>query len=365
MKKICLVYGGDSLENEISVLTALRISKDLDKYSYPYMMVYGDKIGQFYTGEALKKRDNYQMKKGFICGSFIKKNGKNYFRSRFKKEEFDLVILLAHGKGAEDGTLGGYFDTLKIPCIYPGLTKSSLIQDKGLFKEIMKSLNISQCKFQRINERQFNNFLQKNKNITELGYPLIIKPNHLGSSIGIVKAHDEEELKKALEEVFTYEDEAIIEECLESFKEINVAIVKKDDEIVVSELERVNNSNDILTFMDKYDNYKLTESHIIPADIDHKIRKKIINLARKIYLSLNLTFVVRFDFLLDSRNNAVYLNEINAIPGSLAYYLFEPIGIKTIDLIQILLDNYENEQIKKSKKKEEYEDDILSYLKEK
>jgi len=342
MKKICLVYGGNSIENEISILTGLKIAKELEKYSYPYMLVYLDFDGNFYCGPALLKRENYKEKKKFIRGTFINNQGSYYFKYGIRKEQFDNVILLVHGKGAEDGTIGGYFETLRIPVIYPGLNESSLLQHKGFFKDVMNSIEIPQTKYVRMNENQIEDgYIEKIKDLT---FPLIIKPSQLGSSIGITKVKNEKELDSAIREALKYDDEIIIEECLEKFKEINIAIVKNGEKLVISELERVNNQNKVLTFYDKYDNFRLTDSHIIPADIDTKIKKKIINIAKKVYYNLNLKFVIRFDFLYDIQNGAVYLNELNSIPGSLAYYLFEPIGINIIDLIQILEDNFRIEE---------------------
>lgn len=364
MKKICLVYGGDSLENEISILTALKIEKELDKYSYPHMLVYLDENGNFYTGTPLKRKENYQFRSHFIKGQFEKKNNKYYFKTRFKKEEFDMTLLLCHGQGSEDGTLGGFFDTLKIPCIYPGIVKSAIIQDKGYFKEIMKALNIDQVNYLRLNEKSFENMMQKNTLKIDLKYPLIIKPSHLGSSIGIKKVDNIDELLSAIYDTFKYDEEIIIEECLTKFKEVNIAIFRNHD-LIISELERVNDQNSILTFLDKYDNYRPNDSHVIPADINPKFKKKIIAIAKKVYLNLNLKSVMRFDFLLDEENGKIYLNEVNAIPGSLAYYLFEPLKIKMIDLIQMMIEAYENEMQAQKNRVHDFDDDLLLQLKDK
>lgn len=363
MDKICLVYGGDSVESDISILTALKIQKELEKYSYAYMMVFLDHDGNFYTGKALLNKNNYQYKLKFIKGNFFKDNNKCYFKSGLKKEYFDYVLLLVHGYKAEDGTIGGFFDTLKIPCIYPGLIQSALLQDKAIFKRVMSSLNINQANYEVLNEHCFLNNIHNQQSLTSLLFPLIVKPSHLGSSIAIKKVNNEIELTNALYEAYQYDNEVIIEEVVQNLKEINIAILKNNDELVTSNLERVNNKDKVLSFMDKYDNYSLNETHIIPADIDKKTSKKIIYLTKKIYSLLNLSSVVRFDYLVDEMTKKIYINEINAIPGSLAYYLFSLQDIDVCDLIDMLINEYKNKQ--KEKKITTYGENFLSILKAK
>lgn len=365
MEKLCLVFGGDSVENEISILTALRVQKELEKYSYSYMMVYLDHDGNFYSGESLLNKDNYKNKVKFKKGTFIKKNGTNYFQYGLRKEKFNLVLLLVHGKGAEDGTLGGYFDTLKIPCVYPGLINSALLQDKANFKRIMESMGIPQTKYEVLNYRDYLKVLEKNTFETKLSYPLIIKPSLLGSSIGVHKVENEKELLEKLVDAFKYDEVVIIEEAVTNLKEINIALLRKNNEIICSSLERVNNEDKILSFIDKYDNYSLNETHIIPADIDNKIMKKIKYLSRKVYHELNLKSIVRFDYLLDEKTSKIYLNEINAIPGSISHYLFEADNILLIDLIEILVEQYKLDFIHIKKLITKYYDGFINNLKEK
>lgn len=365
MEKICLVYGGDSVESDISILTALKVQKELEKYSYPYMMVYLDHNGNFYSGEGLINKENYYNLVKFRKGTFIKKNQNFYFKNGLKKEKFDVVLLLCHGYKAEDGTLGGFFDTLKIPCIYPGLMQSALLQDKGNFKRVMDSLKITQTKYEILSESDFTFILENKKNITSLRYPLVVKPSHLGSSIGVKKVDDEKQLIEALFDGFRYDDVLIIEEAVLNLKEINVAILMKNEEMLVSDLERVNNAEKVLSFIDKYDNYSFNESHVIPADIDNKVAKKIVYTAKKVYKKLFLKSLVRFDFLFDEVTQKIYLNEINAIPGSLSYYLFEYKDIKMVDLIDIMVEQFKLERIKSEKKITSYNQGFLSSLKAK
>lgn len=365
MEKVCLVYGGDSVESDISILTALKVQKELEKFSYPYLMVYLDHEGNFYSGEGLLHKDNYQNLVHFNKGNFIQSQGKCFFKRGLSKEAFDVVLLLCHGYHTEDGTLGGFFDTLKIPCIYPGLIQSAILQDKASFKRIMKNLEIPQTKYEILTEKEFALKLENKEELTKLDYPLIVKPSHLGSSIGVKKVNSEKELIEALFDGFRYDEVVLIEEFVLNLKEVNVAILLHNDEMIISNLERVNNQEKVLSFIDKYDNYSLNESHIIPADIDNKMAKKIVYIAKKVYQKLLLKSLVRFDFLIDEKMNKVYLNEVNAIPGSLAYYLFESLDIKMVDLIEMLINQLKREEINKKKKISSYNQSFLKNLKEK
>ena len=363
MKKICLVFGGDSLENEISILTALKVKDELIKYSYPFELVYLDHDGNFYGGEGLINKNNYHHKLHFKKGEFINKNDEYYFKYGFKKVKFDLVFLLCHGLHAEDGTVGGYFDTLKIPCLYPGLEVSSILQNKTLTKKLVNIINIPVTKSITLLEREYKDKIDL---IDEkLSYPLIVKPNYLGSSIGVRKVLNKKDLNNSLFEVFRYDNSALIEECVENLKEINVAIFRYKDKLITSEVERVNNDDKVLSFYDKYDNYSFNDSHIIPADIPSKILKKVLYYSKRAYNYLDIKSVVRFDFLFDQQKNEVYLNEINAIPGSLSYYLFEKQDIKMIDLIEMLIEQYYLDYNNQKRKIYSYKEDFLSTLKEK
>ena len=363
MRKICLVFGGDSLESEISILTALKVKEELEKFSYPFELVYMDHDGNFFTGKGLFHKDNYYHKTNFKVGYFYRKNNKNYFKFGFNNFEFDIVLLLCHGMHAEDGTLGAYFDAIKIPCIYPGLEVSALVQNKSHLKKIVNCINVPVVKSLTFNEEEY----QEKIDLVEekLRYPLIVKPNYLGSSIGVKKVFNKEELKQAMFEVFRYDNYCLVEECIENLKEVNIACFKLRDELVLSMIERVNDEEKILSFNDKYDYYSFNERHIIPADISPKVSKLISYYTKKVYNYLNIKSVVRFDYLYDQKNNKVYLNEINAIPGSLAYYLFEKMDIKMIDLIDSLIEQYYIDYNHNKKKISSYKEEFLSSLKEK
>lgn len=330
MKTICIVYGGDSPESEISVLTSLKVYKELKSNNIPCFLVYLNHKGEFFTGKALENVDNYLTNKFFSKGKFIKINRNYYFLSHLKKQRFDEVLILGHGPRIEDGTVASYFQTKNIPYLYDDLSNASLIQDKSRFKMIMDYLKIKQTSFEIIYKHQF----EKDNNLyLNLKYPLIVKPANLGSSIGIKKVNNKEELIIGLNSVFEYDETAVIEEYVVNKKEYNIALVGYENKRILSQIELVSDNAKVLSFYDKYDYSNKNEKRIINPLIEDSIKEEIERNTLKVFTQLNLCGIYRFDYIFDTSHNVLYLNEINVVPGSLAYYLFEGKGIKFIDLI--------------------------------
>lgn len=195
-----------------------------------------------------------------------------------------------------------------------------------------------------------------------LKYPIILKPNSLGSSIGVCVIYSNEQLIDKLEELFMLDDYVIMEKCLENFIELNIALIKYKKDIIVSEIEKVSNSK-VLTYNDKYLNENKSLNHSnkeLPANIDDNLKNLIIESAKKIYLDLQMSLIVRIDFLYDRNENQLYFNEINNIPGSLAFYLFSQIGIPLNTLIDMCLDEGLKEIYQQSNKIHSYSENILN-----
>ena len=335
MKRIVLVYGGSSTESEISILTALKTYKELIKVNKNVSLVYLDHDGNFYTGKELVNLESYSLKKNFKIVNFKKKNNKSYYTYHFKKVYFDLVLILGHGKNVEDGTLSSYFEILKIPYLYDDLSNVSLFQDKIKTKLLLKNFGINQTKFTYLHKHQYENY---DYDKLELNYPLITKPSRLGSSIGIKKVNNLKELKEGLIRGFMYDETVLIEEFIDNKIEYNIAILGYQDKIIVSDIEEVNQNNQVLSFYDKYDYSKGNEKRIIKPKIVSSIKDEIIETSRLVFNECNLCGLYRFDFIFDIESNKLYLNEINTLPGSLAYYLFESKGIKMVDLILMYIE---------------------------
>lgn len=325
---VVLLYGGNSLESDISEVTYKKINSLLNKQEFKTFGIFLNHKGEFF----------YKNKKG----DFFKKGNNFYFKTGIKKLYFDYVLPLVHGKGSEDGTIGAFFDTLNIPCIYSGILNSALLQDKIKFKEYLAFKNISQVDYVYItyNEYMDINFDLKRK-IDKLTFPLIVKPNCLGSSIGVKKVYDISDLINALDKSFEYDNKVLIENCVQNLKEVNIAILGNNYKQFVSELETVSNKEDVLSYFDKYLQSKDRIIRIIPADINSDVKEEIINISKSVFQLFDCMGVVRFDYLIDQKSSKVYLNEANTIPGSLAYYLFEPLNIDCTHLIKQLIVLYE------------------------
>lgn len=356
MDKIALFYGGNSPENEISILTALKVYEEMKKNGNEPLLVYIDFDNRFYSGKSLDDVKNYQNKKGFKKIKIIRKNDRNYISFINKKKSFDYAYILGHGINIEDGTLSSFFEMMNIPYLYDDLYNVSLLQDKSLSKKVFEKMGINTINGVTIFRHEFNQF--KSKNI-RLNYPLIVKPSRLGSSIGVEMVSREKDLKKAVFEAFKYDETVIIEECISSKVEYNIALVGYQNKLFVSSLEKVNDENRILDFFSKYDYSKNNTKRIINPQMDIEIEKEIESTAKYLFEKLNLCGIYRFDFIHDLDENKVYLNEVNVLPGSLAYYLFESKDLKFIDLILIDINLKKKKYLERNKRQREYEPNFI------
>lgn len=339
MKTIAIVYGGDSLEHDISIVTAFFVHEACQKKKWPHCLIYLSRKGSFYCGKSLEKKENYTSLHGFHAGIFVRKKNRAYFVSKGKKKEIGTVILCGHGKGVEDGTLGGYFDTLKIPVCYSGVETSAVLQNKALTKKILRSEKIPVVKSRLVTKRDLmEHHFSLSSYLHGLCAPYILKPLHLGSSIGVKKGNTQEELEKELPQLIHLEDAFLIEEAIEHLVEYNIAIVGDDRKIFLSDIEEVNHEDRVLSFHDKYEEFQGETKRIIPAMIEEEVKRKIEQYASKAFLKLGCRGVVRFDFFYQKETGDIYLNEVNSIPGSLAYYLFESKGMSFGELLEKLID---------------------------
>lgn len=338
MKKVAVVYGGNSLEHDISIITAMLVMEELKKNKIDYLPIYISHDDAFYTGKALLDKDNYEHKRKFIKGSFTYHRGYYQFKYRHHYVPIDVAVLCVHGAGVEDGTLKALFDFMKIPSTSSGILSSALMQDKYFLKKILKEYQIPVVDGYYLNKDDDYNIPE------EFTFPLIIKPVHLGSSIGVKKVNTQDEYLEHLKVAFNYDNAVIVEKVVKNLKELNIAVMGSKKDYQVSEIEMVNTKDTVLSFKDKYELFKSkTDSHIIPANITNVLKKKIEQYAALAFQVLDCKGIVRFDFLFDSKSKEIYLNEINAIPGSLAYYLFKNKNLQMIDIVQKIIETAKNE----------------------
>ncbi len=334
---IGVLFGGRSVEHDISILSAIQVMNNLNSNKYQVEPLYLTKDLHLLTGVRYKSLKTYQQllkPKKTEFANLIRKNGSTYlskvFRKYEKQKKIDLILPIMHGKGVEDGNISGYLEILKIPYTSSKTLGASIAQDKELTKIVLQSMGIDVLDYE-VN------------NLKKLSFPVIIKPAKLGSSIGITKAIDGESFQQGLALAQKYDDKVLIEKCLENFQEFSAACYFFKGEYILSEVEEVKLVSDIYTFTDKYmHNDKILENnHQIPANISKELTKKIHQITQEIYRKFELSGVIRVDYLYDLDTKKLYVNEINTIPGSLAYYLFKDKTMSSLldDLItQCLID---------------------------
>ncbi len=332
---IGVLFGGKSVEHDISILSAIQVINALDK-KYKVIPLYLTKDNMLASGDRYKELETFKNKlliKEQEYANLIKTKMGNYLlfnNKKFKnKLKIDLILPIVHGKGVEDGNISGFLEILNIPYISSPTLPASLCQDKEITKIVLNSMNI--------NNIEYEVYMEGDYHLSSMEYPLIIKPASLGSSIGITKVNSDEEFINGLKTAFKYEKKVIIEKCLTNFKELSIACYKRKEELVLSDIEELSITSDIYHFTDKYQaNGKLTskkKNHHISKELRETIEKETSN----IYKKLMFKGVVRIDYLYDLDSKKLICNEINTIPGSLAFYLYESKGISFGDLLNDLI----------------------------
>lgn len=291
------------------------------------LAVFIDKDGCAYCGDGLnslafyKNIDYKRLKK--VCFSF----GDNVLYCKKGRKiiafaEINAAVNCMHGINGEDGSLCGVLQLCGVPLVSPGIFASSSSIDKYHTKLVLSALGVPIVDYERVERDTF----YKNKNFAlerlekNLSFPLIVKPSRLGSSIGIKKANDKRELECALTAAFAFDFKVVCEKYLYAPRDVNVAVYRSNGKIYVSSPEEAFTANDLLTFDDKYCGVKGGSCRRERFNGDKKASEKMREYAELIYERLDFSGIVRFDFLLS--DGEIYLNEINSVPGSLAYYLF-------------------------------------------
>ncbi|HHU59679.1 TPA: ATP-grasp domain-containing protein [bacterium] len=359
--KVLVLFGGESVEHEISIISALQVANAL-KVEHEVIPVYISKTNKMYYDEGLLDLNFYKdLDKNLKNKKQIKinKDENNFYIKKRgllkKKHYFDIAFPVVHGKGMEDSTIHGYLRFKKIPSVGSSLSFLSACQDKVLTKRILKSEGINTLEYVHIsNINEIDNI--------KLSYPLIVKPNNLGSSIAISRANNKKELKDAVISALSYDTSVLIEPFLENIRELNISVLRKGDDIEVSYIEEVGN-NDILTFEDKYEGSSrkgmASLKREVPANVTRVLKNEVEEIAKKTYQILNAKGVIRIDFIVSEK---VYVNEVNAIPGSYAFYLWKD-KYDFVELTNIVLKEARRETFKEEKLIKTYNKmDIFSKL---
>ncbi len=312
---IAVVFGGVSNENEISVITGTMACNVLKSGGDRVLPVYISTEGEIFADESLS--DINAFKDGgfmdapraiFGDGGVYIKNSRGKIKSFIK---LYCALNCCHGGVGEGGGLGGLFALCGIPFAGAGMFESAAFIDKYYTKLVLSSLGATVADYRYITLPP-----QAEQAAAEIGYPVIVKPARLGSSIGVAKAENVNELRGTVEAAFCYDGGVLIEKYLSEKREINCAAYYADGKTVVSPCEESIPRGELLSYDDKYSG---GGKSVFPADIPEAISQKVRLAAARIYSRLYMRGIVRFDYILSG--GEIYLSEINTVPGSLAYYL--------------------------------------------
>ena len=348
MYNIGVIYGSRTCEHDVSIISALQAAQALDKKKYNVTYIYIGREGTWYTGEALadvKFYEHFDPEKVTRVLPAGENSKLVLYHLPEKKKLFggvaaervavlDVVMPVLHGLNGEDGTLQGMLELFDVPYTSAGVMGSAVGMDKITMKLLFKG-----CGFPVVEGVWFDRgrWSRERDGVMDecedkLGFPLIVKPANLGSSIGINIAHDRNQLEDAIETAAAYDHRILVEKAVTPLREVNCSVLGYGDHVETSELEMPVTQEEFLTFEGKYTrNAKgaggmASQVRIIPAPISEKAAETVRDLAVRAFRAMDLKGVVRIDFILDKDEN-VFINEANTIPGSLAFYLWEPKGI--------------------------------------
>ncbi len=357
---IAVFFGCCSVEHEVSIISAVQAMNSIDREKYDITPIYVTKSGEMFSGDALFTIEEYKNLPALIkkCKkvNVVRENNKVLMKteaqgllSKPKATQIDLAFPIVHGTNCEDGTIQGFFEFLGLPYISCDIISSAVGMDKAIFKDVLKGadLPVLDCITVRAREYVSQKDEITNKIINEIGFPLIVKPVNLGSSVGITKVNDESELQDAITLAFSFADRILFERAVTAIREINCSVLGDADSCEASVCEEPFMNDQILSYEDKYMGNRKGSGQSkgmaslgrkIPADISEEKSEEIRSLACSIFKALGCCGVVRIDFIIDTETDTVYANEINTIPGSLSFYLWEASGISYKELINRLVD---------------------------
>lgn len=351
---IGVIFGSRSAEHDVSITSAYAVMSGLKKQTdHTIFPIYITRQGQWIHNPKFVEintftdfsEDNY---KDTIFHIDFSKNKKLYFTQKswgimWKKisGELDFVFPVLHGMNGEDGTIQGIFDMLQVPYMGPSVQWSAVGMNKVVMKDVFKSLQIPLVKYLVFTKENY----ESKKVVSELSFPVIVKPANLGSSIGISKVESEDDLQDAVDVALHYDSYIMIEKCVQNLKELNCSVSEVKWEVVTTHVEQPIGSTEFLSFEEKYVSNEggtmqwLKDRVKIPADIEPELAERIQNYCKVIYTNLFCKWgAPRIDFLYDSKSWELYVNEINTIPGALQMHLWEKSGYSVGEFLQNLID---------------------------
>jgi D-alanine-D-alanine ligase len=375
MLNVGLFFGGVSPEHEVSVITALQVAAALDRERYRPIPIYIGKDGAWYTGRQLLQLESYKDLDALMLIAqrvhletsienrkvdLVANVPKLWVGKQLQRVGLDVVFLALHGSEGENGGLQGLCETYNVPYTGSGVMGSALGMDKVLSKMVCRDQQIPIVPFITIHESQWADLEEAWLDAceAELGYPVVVKPARLGSSIGIGKVDDRTELDAAIEEAFRYDEKIVVEYAVRNLREINCSVLGDVDEAIASVLEEPVTGEALLSYQEKYmrgggaGGVKSTGSktggassegmasldRIIPAPLSEDQSRAFQELGVRIFKLFECAGLARIDFMMDDVTGDIYFNEINTIPGSFSFYLWEPSGIPFDELTHRLIE---------------------------
>lgn len=375
MKKVAVFFGGRSPEHDVSVVTGLQILQAIDSTRYEAFPVYVTPSGEWLVGDILKKRASYllnaalraetrevmpDMKPGRRARLLPVKTG---LFGRAEPMEFDVAVPAFHGLYGEDGGMQGLFEVAGIPYAGMRLMASTILMDKAATKKILASAGVPVLPWAVIHRPEQGYMIAEDvlkKSMGAINFPCIVKPTHLGSSIGVAKVNNIEELRASLPRIFEYDNAAIIEPFVENLVEYNVAVSKAFGPVRTSAIERPKATEELLDFKQKYLSgaggktgsktgtktvgaisegmLSLTRelNPALPPGMEENIRRW----ALAMFEAVDGTGAPRIDFIGNARTGEIWLNEVNPWPGSIGYFLWEAAAESVLftDLLSALIE---------------------------
>lgn len=381
--RVAVLFGGHSVEHEVSIISGIQALRALDPAKYEAFPVYISKDNRFYIGENLGQVESYRDMKACLaaaqpvlpvagdgCVELVRHPARKFGNNVLAA--FDVAVPVVHGTNVEDGTLMGLLEMLNIPYAACDVTSSALGMDKFAMKAVLRQAGVPVLEARQYTGREYaadgERILDEIEQV--FGYPVIVKPVNLGSSIGISKAADRQSLLDALDLAVSFSPWVLVERAVPHLREINCAVLGDADSARPSACEEPLNAEDILTFGDKYLSGGSKKTGVsggmtdlkrrCPAELPDGMTEQVQALAVKTFQALGCLGVARIDFLNDRESGELWVNEINTIPGSLAFYLWQEVGVSFSQLMDELVALAFKRQRERQKLTFTYESNILA-----
>lgn len=391
--KVAVIYGSRTCEHDVSIVSALQAMDNLDKNEYEIVPVYIARDGQWYTGRLLRNITFYSAFKPELVthvAPVMSEDGKltlmpvtsiapHGFKGMVKVlmsnmnlgedtvEKCDVVLPVMHGMNGEDGTLQGLLELFNVPYTSTGVLGSALGMDKIAMKQFFRGCGLPVVDGMWFARSEWNKNHEEVLNRVESScpYPVYVKPANLGSSIGISRATDRQSLIKAIETAVEYDRRILVERGIEKPVEINCSALRIKGEVRASLCEMPASWEEFLTFDDKYLRGSKSGkgqgmeslARKVPAPISDELTQRIQQMTTQVYNAMDCKGVVRIDYMLDG--DELYINEINVIPGSLAFYLWEPLGISFKEMLDCMIEDAFTAYAEKNRSVFSYDSSIL------